>query len=153
MRHFATVSVLSLAVLGWTQGAAAAPSDPCAILPPAQVSAAVGAPVSAGASTGHTCTWKATDNGVKGVAMVTLFLQSGASYEAGRKLAGQMGPQSMVPLSGVGDSAYYFVAGTAVGLLARKGSSAFKAAVYGQAPLAKKEAMEKALASAVVGRL
>ena len=146
---------ISVALLASATAAIAAPRDACSILTPAQVSAAVGASVGAGesTSTGRTCTWKATDGGAGGVTVATLFLQTGASYEGGRKLAAQVSAQAMVPVSGVGDSAYYFVTGTAVGLLARKGDQAFKAAVYGSAPVEKKKAIEKALARQVVSRL
>ena len=142
-----------LVAVACANAAAAAPRDPCSLLSTAQVSGAVGAPIAAGSSMGATCTWKATDSGASGVVFVTLFLQSGESYEAGRKLATQMGANAVSPVSGVGDSAYYFTTGTAVGLLARKGGAAFKAAVYGSAPLDKKKAMERALASAVAARL
>jgi len=154
MRSGLCIALSACLSLALVTGAAAAP-DPCSLLTPAQVGAAVGTPVGAGVgtSTGHTCTWKATDGGASGVVYATLFLQSCESYEAGRKVATQMGGQAAVPVSGVGDSAYYFVTGSTAGLLARKGGSAFKAAVYGSAPLEKKKAMEKALASAVVGKL
>ena len=54
---------------------------------------------------------------------------------------------------GIGDDAYYLAVGNNVGLIVKKGNVAFKAAVYGGAPIDKKEAMEKTLASQAVSKL
>jgi hypothetical protein len=56
---------------------------------------------------------------------------------------------TIVPLTGVGDDAYYLAVREQVGLIVKKGSVAFKVAVYGQLPLEKRQAMEKTLAQQV----
>jgi hypothetical protein len=53
----------------------------------------------------------------------------------------------------VGDDSYYFIAGDQVGLLAKKGGNSFKVAVYATLAVDKKEAMELALAKAVLAKL
>jgi hypothetical protein len=122
--------------------AAQADTDACTVLTPAQVGVAVGVPVAAGQHVTptfvKTCTW--TPSGDSAVKSVTLFLQTATSYDGGKP-------------AGVGDDSYYFVAGDQVGLLAKKGSLAFKVAVYATLPIANKEAMELALAKAVLAKL
>ena len=55
--------------------------------------------------------------------------------------------------AGVGEDSYYFVAGDQVGLLVKKGSIAFKVAVYAILPVKNKEAMELNLAKEVLAKL
>jgi hypothetical protein len=138
--------------------AAQADTDACTVLTPAQVGVAVGVPVAAGQHVTptfvKTCTW--TPSGDSAVKSVTLFLQTATSYDGGKNMASQMAAAAagaaMKP-AGVGDDSYYFVAGDQVGLLAKKGSLAFKVAVYATLPIANKEAMELALAKAVLAKL
>jgi hypothetical protein len=136
--------------------AAQADTDACTVLTPAQVGAAVGVSVAAGQHVTptfvKTCTW--TPSGNSAVKSVTLLLQTATSYDGGKNMASQMAAAgaAMKP-AGVGDDSYYFVAGDQVGLLAKKGSLAFKVAVYATLPVANKEAMELALAKAVLAKL
>src|SRR5512135_923673 len=119
--------------------AARADTDACTVLTPAQVGAAVGVPVAAGAHVTptfvKTCTW--TPSGNSEVRSVTLFLQTATSYDGGKQMAGQMaaaGKGATMTPAGVGEDSYYFVVGDQVGLLAKKGSVAFKVAVYATLP-------------------
>ena len=59
---------------------------------------------------------------------------------------------AMTPAS-VGDDGYYFVVGSQVGLLVKKGRVAFKVAVYATLPVQQKEAMELKLARDVLAKL
>ena len=138
--------------------AAQAESDACKVLTPAQVGAAVGVPVAAGThvtpSFVRTCTWNAS--GGSKVKTVTLYLQTAVAYDGGRRLASQMAVASKgaaVKPASVGDDGYYFVAGSQVGLLVKKGSVSFKVTVYATLPVDKKEAMELTLAKEALTKL
>src|ERR1700730_16046225 len=136
--------------------ATAAPTgDACALLTPAQVGAALGASVGAGSyvtpTFKKTCTWNATTSGG---GYVTLMLQDVGGFEGGKQL-GQMASKnlSLTSISGVGDDAYYLAVGDQVGLIVKKGNSAFKVAVYAHIPVESKKAKEKTLAQQVVAGL
>ena len=126
--------------------------DACALLTPAQVSTALGAPVGAGSyvtpTFRKTCTWNAT---ASGGGYVTLMLQDVSGFEGGKQL-GRMALRNMsvTSISGVGDDAYYLAVGDQVGLIVKKGNAAFKVAVYAHIPVESKEAKEKALAQQVL---
>ncbi len=134
----------------------ATPDDACAQLTPAQVSATVNVQVGAGAyvspSFKKTCTWNATNPTPKSTKFVTLMLQGLDGFQAGKTM-GQMKSIVVTSVSGVGDDAYYLAVGTQVGLIVKKGSVAFKVAVYADIPLEEKEAMEKTLALQVAAKL
>ena len=135
---------------------AQADTDACTVLTPAQVGAAAGVPVSAGKHVTptfvKTCTW--TPSGTSEVVAITLNLQTAAAYDGGKRMAAEMaaGGASITPAA-VGDDGYYFVTGDQVGLLVKKGDLSFKVAVYAKLPVAKKEAMELALAREALGKL
>lgn len=138
--------------------AAQADTDACTLLAPARVGAAVGASVGEGAhvtpSFVKTCTW--TPSGKSNVKAVTLYLQTAAAYDGGKRLALQMataGKAGTVKPASVGDDGYYFVTGEQVGLLVRKGGMSFKVAVYATLPVDQKEAMELTLAKEVLAKL
>jgi hypothetical protein len=132
---------------------AATPGDACSFLSPAQVSAALGAPVGAGTyvtpAFKKTCTWSATTSGG---GTVTLNLQGLDLYEGGKKIA-SYGKVSTTSVSGIGDDAYYFGTDKLASLIVKKGSVAFKVAVYAHIPVEKQEATEKALATQVASQL
>ena len=135
-----------------------ADTDACTLLTPAQVGAAVGVSVSQGQHVTptfvKTCTW--TASGSANVKFVTLNLQPAESFEGGKQMASQMAALSKggaVEPAGVGEDSYYFVAGDQVGLLVKKGSIAFKVAVYAILPVKNKEAMELNLAKEVLAKL
>ncbi len=137
---------------------ARADTDACTLLTAQQVGAAVGVSVSGGQHVTptyvKTCTWTASGN--SDVKTVTLYLQTAAAYDGGKDMAGRMAVAShaaaMKP-AGVGDDGYYFVTGTQVGLLVKKGSNSFKVTVYATLPVEKKEAMELTLARQVLAKL
>jgi hypothetical protein len=157
--HFGFMYVLALG-LGFTAmpRSAFAAADACKLLTPAQISNVVGVAVGPGKHVTptfvKTCTWMTS--GSSKVKFVTLHLQSASSYDGGKQLASQMAAMgkgaAMIPVN-VGEDSYYFVAGTQVGLLVKKGSLAFKVAVYATLPVKNKEAMELDLARDVVTKL
>ena len=143
------LSVVCMAPLANT----APPDDACSLITQAQVSAALGASVAAGAYAAptftKTCTWNATTNGA---GYVTLKLEGLDEYQGGKQI-GQMKSVSVTSISGIGDDAYYLAVGGNVGLIVKKGNVAFKVAVYAHLPLEQKQAMEKTLAQHVVSKL
>jgi len=132
---------------------AATADDACAILTPAQVSAAVGVAVDEGTyvtpTFKKTCTWTVKDS-AGGIRFVTLNLQSPAQFAGGKTGLNQV---ALTPAAGIGDDAYYLGAGSTEGLFFKKGERAFKIAVYSTLPLEKKRAMENALAKQVLAKL
>lgn len=122
---------------------AATPTDACMVLTAAQVSSAVGVKVGAG---GHvtptftkTCTW--TASGV----IVTLNIQTLDMFNAAKN--GPLAGMEVTPAAGVGNDAFYMGVGSTVSLLVKKGSGAFKVAVYSsKLPLDQRKTVEKALA-------
>jgi len=123
--------------------------DACSLLTQAQVSAAVGAQVGAGAwmtpSFKATCTWTATGK------IVTLMTEGLDAYQTGKK---PLSPAvKITPASGIGDEAYYQVTGSFVALLTRKGNVAFKTSVYSKLPVDTLMSMESALAKQVSSEL
>jgi len=132
---------------------AAAADDACAILTPAQVTAAVGVAVGDGTyvtpTFKKTCTWT-VGNSAGGIRFVTLNLQDAARFAGGKAGVNSV---VMTPVGGIGDDAYYLGAGSTEGLFVKKGQRAFKIDVYSTVPLEKKRAMEKALAQQVLAKL
>ncbi|HMA87213.1 MAG TPA: hypothetical protein VKP89_00560 [Burkholderiales bacterium] len=150
----ASLSLLAAA----TPLAAQADTDACTLLTSAQVGAAVGVPVSEGKHVTptyvKTCTWNGS--GSSKVKAVTLYLQTAAAYDGGKRMASQMAAASKgaaVKPASVGEDGYYFVAGDQVGLLVKKGGVSFKVTVYATLPVDKKEAMELTLAKEVLAKL
>ncbi|MGE5668370.1 MAG: hypothetical protein ACM338_09260 [Betaproteobacteria bacterium] len=137
---------------------ARAETDACTLLTPAQVGAAVGVSISDGTHVTptyvRTCTWNASGN--SNVRSVTLYLQTAAAYDGGKRMANQMaavGQGAAVKPASVGEDGYYFVTGDQVGLLVKKGNVSFKVAVYATLPVDRKEAMELALAKEALAKL
>lgn len=138
--------------------AAGAETDACKLLTAEQVSAAVGAPVAPGEHVTptfvKTCTWNVAAKSA--VRVVTLNLQTGASYDGSKRMAHEMaamGKGGSVKPVGVGNDGYYFVAGDMVVLMVKKDNVAFKVAVYAKLPPDKTEVMELILANEVVSKL
>ena len=73
----------------------------------------------------------------------------------GKQMASMMVARGGTTLKsgGVGDDNYYFVVGTQVGLLVKKGDMSFKVAVYATVSVERKEAMELTLANEVLAKL
>jgi hypothetical protein len=131
--------------------APAAPPEEACLLSAAAISTAVATQVADGTYLGslkRTCTWKAARPAKKSVKYVTLMLEDGEAFEGGKRLAS--GTLLVTPVSGTGDDAYFLGAGDQVGLVVRKGDSAFKVTVYADIPLQAKQAMEKVLAADAV---
>jgi len=131
-------------------------TDACALLSPAQVSAAAGFQVGDGKHVTptfvKTCTWQGA--GGSGVQVVTLNLQTAAFFDGAKKQAGLMAAAGAATKSaGVGDDSYYYVAGPQVDLWVKKGSSACKITVYKQISVEQKQAIELSLAKQVVPKL
>jgi hypothetical protein len=150
----------SSAVLLWCATALPAAQTPdtdaCTLLTPAQVTAAVGFPVPAGTHVTptfvKTCTWTGTTKSA--VQTVTLTLQTAAEYDGNKQTATRMTAAGLVMKpAAVGDDAYFVVSGTQLILQVKKGSVAFKIALYKQMPMDQKETMELALAKSVVAKL
>jgi hypothetical protein len=147
-------AVIASAAMTGSAGAAPPSGDACSLLTMAQVSAALGVLVGDGTyitpTFKKTCTWTAATNGG---GTVTLNLQSIDQYEGGRKLASYGKSVSSTSVAGIGDDAYYFSTDKLVGLVVKKGDTAFKVAVYAHLPLDRQQAVEKALALQVAALL
>ena len=150
-RNFVCTIVAAFFVLTAAIPALAAPNsaDACSLLSQAQVSAAVGKQVGAGAwvtpSFTATCTWTAP-----GV-IVTVMTEGVDKYQAGKT---PLSPaMQIVPASGIGDDAYYVVSGTIVMLYTKKGNVAFKTSIYSKLPIDTLKKMESTLASQVASEL
>lgn len=154
-------SVGAVLAEGLMMGAIMVPSanavsdDACSLLTQAQVSAAVSISVSAGQyvtpTFQKTCTWNATNAVAQATKFVTLMLEGLDAFQAGK--AAPVKTIVVTLVSGIGDDAYYLAVGTNVGLIVKKGNVAFKIAVYGDIPIAKKQSMEKTLAQQIVSQL
>ena len=147
--RFAAPSLAILAFLFTTPLAThAASDDACSLLTAAQVTAALGSPVPATMGPGGLktlCSWAAPGHG-----SVTLAFFPANQYQANKT---PPAPLQEVPVSGIGDEAYFLVAGTNVGLFVKKGSVMFKVTVYFRMPADKLETIEKTLASQAVAHL
>ena len=71
-------------------------------------------------------------------------------FDSGKKLAGVSKNVVLTPVSGLGDDAYYLAVSDQVGLLVKKGGSAFKVAVYQHGALGPKQTAERTLAEKIV---
>jgi hypothetical protein len=147
-----TVSLGAVLALGVAAPRAnAAPGDACSLITPAQIKSAIGAEVSAGAAgSAKLCQWNASLAPGATVNFVTLVLQDSKFFDGGKSVPS---PAIVTPLTGVGDDAYYVAVRDQVGLVVKKGSSAFKVTVYAKLPADKKEAMEKLLATQIATQL
>ena len=145
--------------------AAASSGDACSFLSQAQVSAALGVPVSAGTHVTptfvKTCTWAPSGGPRADLKYLTLNLQTAEAYASGKKMLEQMkamatleknSPHSMVitPAGGLGEDAYFLEIGNTVSLMVKKGNAAFKIVIYGSLPVEKRRSAEKALALQVL---
>ena len=150
----AAIIVLFIAAVT-APAASAASDDACKLLTPAQASSAIGASVGAGEHVTPTfvkvCTWK-TAAGAN-YQFVTLSLQAAGVFASSKTMLSHVKNVVVTPVRGLGDDAFYLATGDNVGLNVKKGDVAFKVEVYAHGPVAKKEAMEKPLASEVVSKL
>ena len=127
----------------------AAPTDACSLMTAAEVGSALGSTVAKGTYVmpgfTKTCTWTIPTGGA-----VTLQLQTVDFFNAGK---GALASTERTSASGVGDEAYYLGVGTTTGLEVRKGSAAFKVAVYSsKLTLDQRKAIEITIAQQVLSK-
>ena len=152
------MSKLSLAAIFATlfafapSGTLAAPGNACSLLTPAQIKSATNADVGAGnVGSAKLCSWSPSAPASSSVKAITLLLYSDTNaFEPGKHMPA---PAVVTSVSGIGDDAFFLAVGDQVGLIVKKGSGAFKVAVYAKASVEQKESMEKALASLIVSQL
>lgn len=148
---------------------AAPPSDACALLTPAQVSAVVGVTVGAGKHITPTylksCVWEPPGGATEKFSSVLLDVDSAASWARAKAMlqsvanapenkAQKGGGVTMTPASGIGDDAFYSNAGTSyTKLVVKKGDVQLQVEISSSAPVEKKRDMEKALAAKVLAKL
>src|SRR5579863_244695 len=118
---------------------AAPPDDACALLTQAQVSAGAHVSVFPGSPLTPTdkkvCAWPAAKRVPKSVELVTLMLQTPASFRTGK--SAPVGTTIvMTPVTGLGDDAYYLALEDNVSLFVRKGNAVFKLGVLGDISIA-----------------
>ena len=146
------ILVATVAFILAAQPASAAPGNACSLLTPAQIKSATSADVGAGtAGSAKLCTWSPSAPASSSVKAITVLLYSDTNaFEPGKHMPA---PAVVTPVSGVGDDAFFLAVGDQVGLIVKKGSGAFKVAVYAKTSVEQKESMEKALAALIVSQL
>ena len=88
------------------------------------------------------------------VADAGLMVEAAKSYDAAKNMMGMSGKVTRVPVSGVGDDAYYLVGGRDAPLFAKKGDTAVRIAVGGKGwSVEEIKSKEKALALALLAKL
>ena len=138
-------------------GALAAPGDACMLLTDMQVSTALGVTVGAGTPIGSptSCQWAGKG---KTATLTVNNIVSGKTaaerFDTGK--ASTLPGITVEPVSGVGDDAYYvYYSGTTrtgLGLVVKKGKSAFEVRVYGF-EIDQAKPVAKTLAQNVAGKL
>ena len=140
---------------------AAPDDDACKMVTSAQSSSVLGVKMGEGKHVTETftrtCTWNTTEPSPTGIKFVTLHLQKASEYDGGKSIAETAMQASMKfeAVSGVGDDAYFLNSpdGKITQLLAKKGSGAFKVAIYGGVAADKKKAAAKEIAGIVLGKM
>ena len=146
----------ALALRGAFPAHATPPGDACSLVTPAQVSTALGTQVTTEAvgSDAKHCHWVQEDKRKKVLVDAHLLLESARTYDAAKNSMGMSGKVTRVPVSGVGDDAYYLVGRRDAPLFAKKGNAAVRIAVDGKGWSADQiKDKEKALALAVLAKL
>ena len=154
------VAILIVGAVTAPSAGAAPATDACLLVTQAQLSAALGVAMAAGTHTTpeyvKTCTWSPSGGATKSLKFVTLDLQPGDGFDRAKALMEQFKPKNAVinSVSGVGDEAYFTSFGGSINnLMVKKGSVAFKLAIYGDTPPEKAMAVEKTLASQILSKL
>jgi hypothetical protein len=136
--------------------AIAAPGDACTLLTDMQVSTALGVTVGAGTPIGSptSCQWAGKGKIATLTANNIVAGKTAAErFDTGK--ASKLPGITVEPVSGVGDDAYYvYYSGTirALGLVVKKGKSAFEVRVYGF-EIDQAKPVAKTLAQNVAGKL
>ncbi|HEY2378062.1 MAG TPA: hypothetical protein VGH98_18955 [Gemmatimonadaceae bacterium] len=142
--------VASLLVASGLRAAGAqAPSNPCAQVTVAEVSAALGETVAAGQQAGtKTCSWSAN----KPTHQVVSLMYSPPGDWQTRKTRPMPGI-TKTSVSGVGDEAFTETAGNFSTLYVKKGSTTFMVRVYGVPDLGRQLAIQKPIAQKVAAKV
>ena len=129
-------------------GVSRAAPDPCKLLTPTQVTAALGATFAAGEPIGTTgCSWTSAKPHV--IVTVSLWPPEGWDRMKGSPLPGS----SITPAGGIGDDAFYATLAQYTVLYVKKGKTVFLLKVYGVQDQAKQMSAEKTLALEALGQL
>ena len=141
--------VSMLVASGLRTAGAQAPSDPCAQITAAQVSAALGETVAAGQKAGtKTCSWSAN----KPTHQVVSLMYSPLGDWNTRKTRPMAGV-TRASVSGVGDEAFAMTAANFTTLYVKKGSTIFMVRVYGVPDVVRQLAIEKPIAQTVAAKV
>jgi hypothetical protein len=138
----------------------AAPTDACALLTPAQVSAVLGVTVGEGRRVAPAnsliCEWRqASDPNTGKRVVLSIYGQLGTRTPADRFAAAKTPVKGVekTPVTGVGDDALFSTtSGLGTGLVFKKGDSAFDLHVFGF-PVEEIKAKEKTLAAEILSKL
>ena len=143
------VIVSVLATSGLRTAGAQAPSDPCAQVTAAEVSAALGETVAAGQKAGtKTCSWSAN----KPTHQVVSLMYSPPGDWNTRKTRLMPGV-TKASVSGVGDEAFAETAANFTTLYVKKKSTIFMVRVYGVPDPGRQLAIEKPIAKTVAAKV
>jgi len=141
--------LLPIAVCAPGVAGAQAPSDPCAQLTVAQVSAALGETVAAGQKAGtKTCSWSAN----KPTHQVVSVMYSPPG-DWNRRKTRPMPGVTKTDVSGIGDEAFAETAANFTTLYVKKGSTTFMVRVYGVSDPAKQLEIQKPIAQAALSKI
>jgi hypothetical protein len=140
---------LVIVVSGVHAAGAQAPADPCAQVTSAQVSAALGETVAAGAQAGtKTCSWTADKPKHE---IVSLMYSPPGDWNT--RKARQMPGVTKASVSGVGDEAFSETVATFTTLYVKKGGTIFMVRVYGVPDLGRQLAIERPIAQIVAAKV
>lgn len=122
------------AVVRSANPALGAAEDPCALLSEAQVGAALGTPMTVaklGSDATH-CHWEQLSKSGATLADAHLLVEAAKTYDVAKGAMGRSGKLKVVPVSGLGDDAYYLVGDRDAPLFVKKGNAAFRIAFAGK---------------------
>jgi len=137
----------ALAVCALPPRASAAP-EPCKLLTPAQIAAALGGTFGAGQPISTTgCSWSSEKPHV----IVTLSLWPPAEWD--RMKASPLPGTTTLPAPGLGDDAFYTTVAQYTVLYVKKGATVYLFKVYGVKDQAKQMSAEKTLAQDALAHL
>jgi hypothetical protein len=129
-------------------GVSRAALEPCKLLTPAQVAAALGGSFGAGQPIGTTgCSWTSATPHV----IVTVSLWPPEEWN--RVKAGPLPGAKITPAAGLGNDAFYVTVAPYAVLYVKKGETAFLVKVYGVKDQAQQMSAEKSLALDVLAKL
>ena len=151
MRHSKEIAVVMFVLIasGLRAAGGQAPSDPCAQITAAQVTAALGETVAAGQKAGtKTCSWSAN----KPTHQIVSLMYSPPGDWNTRKTRPMPGVTKS-SVSGVGDEAFAETAANFTTLYVKRKSTIFMVRVYGVPDVGRQLAIEKPIAQAVAAKV